>query len=528
MHRAAEENESWISSKEIIEKAGISRATLNNYIRLGIVPRPLVRKPQEEGSSAKKLGYFNPSVLDRLDWIKAQKKEGVPMEKIVIMAKRDARPDPETTGSDLPAPSSGGSVVIDEMYGPGQSIDKIKHPAYLMNYRFEIEWINPEAEATIFAREVRKIKNADMRNIFRLFFNWEIGSAFKNSVQNWERLVDLHMKFLKLKLRKENLAMFYPGMSGDELKVLHNIFDRTAVATSDLRNQIQVTLVGSDDVAVTYAVFVRFFREGILFLYVPTTLPLEGIHRLLSDRGRVIRDLLKKRLPTVVPFCVLVADLQDSLRICAELPVEEYFELINQIWEVMEVSLTKFGGIYGKHAGDGAVYYFLKERDSNYMINVILCALEMKEKTEKLSAEWKIRKKWHNDLFLNIGINEGQEYFSTTYISRSIEFMALGDTINYASRLSDLARNGAILATKELYNKLDDDERGQFLFGIKRKVYDKEVFVENTFSRVTDLINGDDLTRRSFTDIATLAVTEIVGKNVRTADDDGDDSEPVL
>jgi len=34
-----------ISSKEILDQTGISRATLNNYIRVGILPRPLVQRP---------------------------------------------------------------------------------------------------------------------------------------------------------------------------------------------------------------------------------------------------------------------------------------------------------------------------------------------------------------------------------------------------------------------------------------------------------------------------------------------------
>ncbi len=79
----------------------------------------------------------------------------------------------------------------------------------------------------------------------------------------------------------------------------------------------------------------------------------------------------------------------------------------------MEGSFKKYYGTYGKHAGEGMVYYFLKDRDSNYLMNAILCALELRENMKKLSNEWKINKGWFNDLFMNIGINEGEEYFGT-------------------------------------------------------------------------------------------------------------------
>jgi len=76
------------------------------------------------------------------------------------------------------------------------------------------------------------------------------------------------------------------------------------------------------------------------------------------------------------------------------------------------------------------------------------------------SNEWKIRKKWYNDLHLNIGINEGQEYFSTTApSSTSVEFTALGTLLIYASRLSNLARYGSIITTKNLMNKVDEENK---------------------------------------------------------------------
>ena len=41
------DNNELISSKEVLEKSGISRATLNNYIKMGIIPKPIVQSPKE-------------------------------------------------------------------------------------------------------------------------------------------------------------------------------------------------------------------------------------------------------------------------------------------------------------------------------------------------------------------------------------------------------------------------------------------------------------------------------------------------
>jgi class 3 adenylate cyclase len=254
------------------------------------------------------------------------------------------------------------------------------------------------------------------------------------------------------------------------------------------------------------------FREGTLFIHAPESGQNHGIADLLASRSSVINDLLKQRMPTLVSFCVLVADLQNSVRICAELPPEEYFELVSQTWACVEGSFKKYYGTYGKHTGDGMLYYFLKERDNQYMINAVSCALEIRENIKTLNMEWKARKGWFNEICLNIGINEGQEYFGAIPSAPSVEFTALGDTVNYAGRLSDFARYGSIWTTKNLINKLSTEERSNLRYGIRHLDHERETWIENSFSRVMDMIAPDNINSNKFMDIATLAVTEILGR----------------
>ena len=49
----------FISSIDLIKRTGLSRATLNNYIKAGMLPRPVVKKPNlTDLSKAKRIGYF--------------------------------------------------------------------------------------------------------------------------------------------------------------------------------------------------------------------------------------------------------------------------------------------------------------------------------------------------------------------------------------------------------------------------------------------------------------------------------------
>ena len=58
----------------------------------------------------------------------------------------------------------------------------------------------------------------------------------------------------------------------------------------------------------------------------------------------------------------------------------------------MEPKLRKFYATHGKHVVDGMVYYFFPQPDSNYAMNALLCAEEMKEAMREISKAWKERK----------------------------------------------------------------------------------------------------------------------------------------
>jgi class 3 adenylate cyclase len=237
----------------------------------------------------------------------------------------------------------------------------------------------------------------------------------------------------------------------------------------------------------------------------------ESLLEFLARRDEVIRSLLRRRLPVLTDLAVLVADLQNSVKICSELPPEEYFELINEICCAMTPIFRKYYGTHGKHVGDGLMYYFFPQPDSNYIFNALRCSREIKSEIQKISKGWQIRKNWLNELYLNIGLTEGQEWLGTFQSATSVEFVVLGDSINQAARISDFARYGSIWATKSFIGKLSANERNLVRFGVKRQTPEgREVFVASSFALVSALVNLDSARTDKLRDIAALPVTEIV------------------
>jgi len=252
-------------------------------------------------------------------------------------------------------------------------------------------------------------------------------------------------------------------------------------------------------------------NEGIFFSYTPSQSPCGNLIELLGRRDIVIRELLKHRRPYLTDLSVLVADLQDSVKICAELPPEEYFELFNQIWSTMDPILRKYHATHGKHVGDELLCYFFPQPDSQYIMNSIHCALEMEEAMQKINQEWRSRKNWTNNLMLNIGIDEGQEWFGAIQTNTHLEFTVLGDTVNRGGRLSDFARGGTIWGTKNLIGKLNHRDREKVGYGINRhNADDQTIFVKTTFSRISNLVDLELAENQKYQDLGSLPVTEIV------------------
>ena len=494
-----------LSSREVIEKSGISRATLNNYIALGLIPGPVVRNPDSPSDPARRLGYFPEFTLQRLAEIAALKRQGLRMAEIARRLGGNAK-----DGSTKPAAEKNGAAVKDEGRGLQLTVDALDYPAYLVNNKFEIEWANDAAETGIFstADDHSRGLSSDIadRNIFRLLFE---GRA--NAAENRDEILCFHLGIAKNRLSKAGLLTLGAHLEGDRIEELAEIYDRVEAVTSRAVLDTEVDFAERGAEPDRYNLYASFFREGIFFTYVPVIADVNPLMTLLSRRDLVIRDLLRHRKPYMTPLAVLVADIQSSVKICAELPPEEYFELINQVWGTMEPIFRKFYATHGKHVGDGIVYYFFPQPDCSYVLNAIQCASEMKAAMHAIDREWRERKNWANQLLLNIGIDEGQEWFGAYQTPTHLEFTVLGDTINRAARLSDFARGGAVWATKNLMTSLSSRERDFLDFGIRRQTEDGgELVTPSTYGRISNLADLDDPKNLKLRDIGVLPVTEIL------------------
>jgi class 3 adenylate cyclase/tetratricopeptide (TPR) repeat protein len=145
---------------------------------------------------------------------------------------------------------------------------------------------------------------------------------------------------------------------------------------------------------------------------------------------------------------VLFCDLAGSTAIAERLDPEEYRELLEQYVALGFSAIYRFEGIVNQLAGDGMMALFgapIAHEDAPQ--RAILAALAIQESMGGLSD--KLRQSKGFELRARIGIHTGPVVVGTVGNDLKMDYTAIGDTTNLASRLESLAQPGTILVSEQ-------------------------------------------------------------------------------
>lgn len=156
---------------------------------------------------------------------------------------------------------------------------------------------------------------------------------------------------------------------------------------------------------------------------------------------------------------VLFCDIRGFSTIAESMPPEGVVQLLNEYFERMVDVVFRHQGTLDKFMGDGLMVLFGAPQEDDYQEeHALRAALEMQQELRLL------RKKREADggvpISIGIGINSGPAIVGNIGSSQRMEYTAIGDTVNLASRLETATRElGAeILISEYTYNAV----RGAF------------------------------------------------------------------
>ncbi len=253
----------WITSKEVLLKTGVSRATLHNYIKMGLVTQPVVQPPKDRMKGIKKIGYFPATVLERVERIKELKAQGHSMKEIASRIEDSLPQDREEAERAQGIPFREEPPPLEEGESIRLTLDDIKDPAYLLDFDFQVIWTNHRAEQHVFGQAVKAMYNPESRNIFKIFFNWD----FHHRIKNWRDVIALHMRFAKLKYTRSWIGLLYKGMTPREVGILQDLYDQVPSCPKQTVHHLPLGLVLKGGSKTDYMVSILFCHEGFFFVY---------------------------------------------------------------------------------------------------------------------------------------------------------------------------------------------------------------------------------------------------------------------
>lgn len=479
-----------LTSKEIIERTGISRATLNNYIASGLVPRPQVLPPGPQDGAAPRIGYFPDDTIARVETIQRLKQQGWSITRI---AEHFAANPPVAATAPVAAapapvpqaaiPAAAARVALPQ---PAPAVDadptlrmwlaNARHPAYLVNDAFRLVWRNEAAR-----REPWLAGAALAGSIFAPLLELEEAAGR-------DALLRLHLAIAR---ERSASADLFRDLAPQQAARLEALYRNTAQADAGLVAQVQVPAAGGRPARVAYAVQ---FREGVLFAYAP------------ADSELARAEAPAPAAPVLTPVAIVVTSLQDAAGLWVKLTAQEYFELLNEVGVELDRIFRKNHGQPGRQAGEVLVCYFLPQGEGgSYFWNALAAAQQTRAAMRQVSRRWQARKSWDVELCMNIGIDEGQEWMGTLGAG---ELRVLGDAAERAAQMSRASRMGAVLLTRSLVGKLGAPDRQRLTYGVRR-LDGGDAPLLFTFARLADLAAPATVPAP----VADLAVAELLDLN---------------
>ena len=186
----------------------------------------------------------------------------------------------------------------------------------------------------------------------------------------------------------------------------------------------------------------------------------------------VSRDVVQRLLVRSQPLeldgerqvCTLLfVDIRGFTELSEILPPEVLHELLNDYFRVIIDAIAAYGGFIDKFIGDKVMAIFKQPSSAADSANAAVeAAMAIQQRLQRLSRDRISR--GEIPLYVGIGINTGEVFLGNIGSDERMDFTAIGDAVNVADRLQNLARRGEILlgeATAQLVrDRVQIVERG--------------------------------------------------------------------
>ncbi len=193
----------------------------------------------------------------------------------------------------------------------------------------------------------------------------------------------------------------------------------------------------------------RIERESQTRAQISRLVPASVVEQVLKG------DLVIERGGRLREITMLYSDIRGFTSMSDGKPPEDVVNTLNEYFEVMVDVLFRHQGTLDKFVGDEIIGLFgapIEIEDA--VFKSVCCAIDMLRHLREFNRTRKAENQPAIDI--GIGINTGTVTTGMIGSSKSLQYTAIGDAMNVASRLVSLARAGEIIISAETYGKVAD------------------------------------------------------------------------
>lgn len=151
---------------------------------------------------------------------------------------------------------------------------------------------------------------------------------------------------------------------------------------------------------------------------------------------------------------VLFVDIRGFTSMSEVLDPEEVVQILNQYLSLTTKCIFDHGGMLDKFIGDATMAIFNAPNDQeDYIYKAILAGLDMVKYGDELGK--KLLEQYGRTVSFGVGVNIGEAIVGNIGCETRLDYTAIGDTVNTASRIEGKAKGGELLITEDTMKSLE-------------------------------------------------------------------------
>ena len=154
-------------------------------------------------------------------------------------------------------------------------------------------------------------------------------------------------------------------------------------------------------------------------------------------------------------IAVMFVDIRGFTSMSEKMEPEQVVEILNTYLSLTTNAIFKNGGTLDKFIGDATMAVFNAPLDlDDYIYRAVCTAVDIVNGAKKM--EQQLMEKYGREISFGIGIHCGPAVVGNIGCDFRMDYTAIGDTVNTASRLESRAGAGEILVSEQVYEAIKD------------------------------------------------------------------------